>query len=164
MVLLRRGIALISQDEMGESLGLIVPKKYKKILPLARTGKKPIAGWGTQVQREEYSINNFFKKHNISLKEEYFPLSRVNNVADWIRKQIKKDNDILICFRYGKMYGGKGEGHVSVIDSISEDNAVLIDPASNVPKYRKVKLANLIKAIDFHGEGARGGFWLITKK
>jgi ribosomal protein S24E len=74
MVLLRRNIPLMSQEEIGYQLGLTVPKKMKKILPKARTGKKPIAGWGTQAQKPKHSINKFFERNNIKLKEVYVTL------------------------------------------------------------------------------------------
>lgn len=67
----------------------------------------------------------------------------------------------MVCFDYGKLYGGERYGHVSVIDSISNNGITLIDPESNVPKYRKVKLKKLLKSIEFHGEKNRSGFWLI---
>jgi hypothetical protein len=90
MILLRRKLPMFAQEDIGYELGLIVPKRYKKLLPKARTGKRPHAGYGTQVGKEKYSINKFFKKHGIPLKEEYFPLEKIENVKKWIREQIKK--------------------------------------------------------------------------
>jgi ribosomal protein S24E len=164
MVLLRRKLPIFSQEDIGYELGLTVPKRYKKLLPKARTGKKPSAGWGTQVGKRKYPINNFFRKHKIPLKEEYFSLQKIENVKDWIREQIEKDNDILVCFNYRKLYGKgkKKQGHVCILDTILRDEVILIDPEYRVPKFRKVKLKKLLEAMKFHGEKNRAGFWLIS--
>lgn len=162
MVLLRRKLPVFSQEHIGKELGLVVPKRYAKILPAAKTGKKPSSGWGTQVQKKEYSINKFFKKYKIPLKEKYAPLSKVEDVKTWIKSQIKKDKDILVCFNYKKLYKDEGEGHVSVIDSVSDDKIMLIDPEKNVQKFREVKITDLIKAIKYHGKNNLGGFWVIS--
>ncbi len=164
MILLRRNLIIFSQEEIGYDFGLTVPKKYKKLLPNAKTGKKPSGGWGTQVNKKEYSINNFFRRHKIQLKEDYFSVSRVKNIKEWIKEQIKKNNDIIVCFDYGKLYGGKGQGHVSILNSILDKCVTLIDPKYDVPKYRKVALERLIKSMEFHGEKNNGGFWLISPK
>jgi hypothetical protein len=153
---------MFSQEDIGYDLGLIVPKKYKKILPNARTGGRPPAGWGTQIGKKEYSLNRFFKKRKLPLKETYYPLSKIDDAKEWIKDQIKRESDIIVCFNYGKLYGGEGFGHVSILDSIKNDAVTLIDPERNVPKYRKVKLKQLLNAIEFHGEKNRSGFWLVS--
>ncbi len=155
---------MFSQEEIGYYFGLTAPKEYKKLLPKARTGKKPSAGWGTQVNKNEYSINNFFRKQKIPLKEVYFPVSKIKNVKEWITRQIRSNNDIIVCFNYGRLYGDNGQGHVSILDSLSDNYVTLIDPEHNVPKYRKVKLKKLVKSMKLHGERNRGGFWLISSK
>ncbi len=75
MILLRRGLPLYSQEEIGYELGLVVPKEYANLFQKVRTGKKPSAGWGTQINKPNYSLNNFFLKYKIPLKKEYFPPS-----------------------------------------------------------------------------------------
>jgi hypothetical protein len=166
MVLLRRKLPMFSQEDIGYELGLVVPKKYKKLLPKARTGKRPPAGYGTQVGKERYSINNFFEKHEIPLKEEFFPLEKIKNVKSWIGEQIEKDNDILVCFNYRKLYGKgrRNQGHMCILDTILNDKVILIDPEYKAPKFRKVKLKKLLEAIKFHGEKRQGGFWLISPR
>lgn len=69
MILLRRNMRLISQEEIGYDLGLIVPQKYKSLFKKVQMGKKPKAGWGTQTGKPVYSINNFFRKNKINLKK-----------------------------------------------------------------------------------------------
>jgi hypothetical protein len=153
MVLSRRNLPLFSQEYIGAELGLIL------------TGKKPSAGWGTQVDKPEYSINAFFRKHNLPLQEEYFPVSRLESIAEWAAVQKAEDNDILVCFNYGLLYQDKyqkGQGHVCILDSIEKENVILIDPKENNRKYRYVKLEKLIDSMRQHGENNRGGFWIIS--
>ena len=71
---------MFTQEEIGKEFGLTVPKSYKELLPGAGTGKMPPAGWGTQVNKKEYSINKFFLKYNLPLKEVYYPLLKIKNI------------------------------------------------------------------------------------
>lgn len=164
MVLLRRRLQLLAQEEIGKELGLVVPKEYKKIFPTIKTKDKPSAGYGTQIHKTKYSLNSFFLKHRYHLKEEYYPLSRISNINNWLRNTLTKDNDIVVCFNYSKLYVEEGEGHVSLINSISGNNLILIDPRYKSPKIRCVSLPKLIAAIKAHGEINRAGFWVISSQ
>lgn len=153
MVLSRRNLPLFSQEEIGIELGLTL------------AGKKPSAGWGTQVDKPEYSINAFFRRHNLPLQEEYFTVSKLENIAEWASMQISKDNDIIVCFNYGKLYQGryqKYHGHVCILGSIKDEKAILIEPNESAGKYKHVNLENLMDSMKLHGEKNRGGFWLIS--
>ena len=160
MILLRRNISLLSQEEIGWYLGLVVSKKDKKLFQKVRTGKKPKAGWGTQVNKKKYSINDFFKKKKINLKEKEFPITEPEEIRRFLRKNLK-NKDIIVCFEYGKLYNTRSKsGHVSIVDSIKGNYVTLIDPGANLPKRRKVSLEKLSKAIKSH-KNKRGGFWAI---
>ncbi|MCK5044877.1 hypothetical protein KAR26_04095 [Candidatus Parcubacteria bacterium] len=162
MILLRRNIPLISQEDIGYNLGLIVSEKYKSLFQKVRTGKKPISGWGTQVGRSIYSINNFFKKHKIDLKENYFFLCEPEEIRKFLKENL--DKDIIVCYNYPKLYDKKVEvwGAVAIIENIKGDCITLIDPGYTLPKYRKVSLKKLSEAIKIHGEARRAGFWIIS--
>ena len=161
MILLKRSIPLPSQEEIGYHLGLIVPKKDKNLFQKVRTGKKPKAGWGTQVGEKAYSINSFFKKNKINLKENYFFLTEPEEIKKFLKENLK-NKDIIVCFNYSKLYGTKGNsGHVSIVEDIKGNQITLIDPERNVPKYRRVSLEKLSESIKSHGKEKRGGFWVI---
>lgn len=164
MILYRRGLKIFSQDEIGYCLGLTVPEEYLKILPMARVGNKPSAGWGTQVGRKEYSINNFFRKYNLPLRENYYSVSKIKEIKSWIKCVINRGDDIIVCFEYGKLYKGGSQGHVSIIESISEDCVVLVEPGTKGSKYRKINLKKLINSMKSHGTKNRGGFWVISSR
>ena len=55
MIFDRHNISYDSQIEIAKELGLRIDDNYK----------------GTQVHKEEYSIENYLKRHNISLAFEY---------------------------------------------------------------------------------------------
>lgn len=149
------------QDDIGFELGLIVPKKYMKLLPRAKTGKRPLAGWGTQINIPKYYVNGFFRKYNYPLKEERFPASKIPNAKKWIADQFRQGNDIFVLFNYGKLYGRGDHGHASILESVSGDKATLIDPGEDVPKFRTVKLKDLLAAMVYHERGGTGGFRVI---
>ena len=160
MILLRRNIPLLSQEEIGYHLGLIVPKKDKKLFQKVRTGKKPRAGWGTQINKKRYSINNFFKKNKINLKEKYLFIGEPEKIRKFLKENLK-NKDIIACFEYGKLYNTKSNsGHMSIVESIKGDYITLIEPGRNLPKHRKVSLEKLSKAIKSH-QKKEGGFWMI---
>lgn len=80
MVLSRRDIKSGTQEEIGYDLGLVAPKEKVHLFKKVRTAKKqPASGYGTQVTKRQYSINNFFRKHTIELRERYFSIERVKN-------------------------------------------------------------------------------------
>lgn len=161
MILLKRNIPLKSQEEIGYDLGLIVPKRDKKLFKKVRTGKKPKAGWGTQTRKPAYSINSFFRKKKINLKERYYFLTEPKEIKRFLKENLNR-KDIIACFNYRKLYNkGGNSGHVSIVDSIKNNHITLIDPECQVPKYRKVSLKQLSRSIKFHGGERRAGFWVI---
>ncbi len=161
MVLDRRKIKHASQEEIGYELGLTVPKKDAHLFRKVRTGKTPISGYGTQVQKKKYSINNYFSRNKINLKEKYFPAERIKNIRKFILENLESGNDMIVCFDNKKLYNVGIGGHVSLIGKIGNGFVILIDPERGVPKRRKVEIRKLVNAMKFHGKKKRGGFWMI---
>lgn len=163
MVLDRRNIKHGSQGEIGNQLGLIVSPKnahlFKDVIVKDDLNKE----YGTQTYKEEYSINKFFSKNNIKLKETYYPIEKIGNPVEFIINNLKLGNDLLVCINNKILYG-KGHGHLSLIQSIEGENIVLVDPKINKPKIRKVKLNKLIESMrkEYHLKRNRGGFWIIS--
>lgn len=162
MVLDRRKIKHGSQEEIGYELGLIVPKNDERFFTKVRTGRKPVAGYGTQIQKDKYSISNYFLKNKINLKETYFPVEKIKDIKSFIRDNLKI-NDLIVCFSYKKLYGTVEYGHVSLIQNMKGEIVTLVDPWKKGPAERKVKLSDLVRAMKYHGKEKRGGFWLISE-
>jgi hypothetical protein len=163
MILDKRKIKHGSQEEIGYELGLVVPKEKSHLFKKVRTGKKPASGWGTQVNKQQFSINHFFRKNKIKLSETYFPLIKIINCKKFIENNLDNANDIIACFNYKKLYNKGGSvGHVSLIIKIQGERITLLDPAKLHPKLRKVSLKKLISSMKFHGQKRNAGFWVIS--
>ncbi len=162
MILERRKIKNNSQDEIGYELGLIVPKEKADLFSKVRAGKKPKAGYGTQVNK--YPINKFFKKYKIQLQEKYFPLSKIKDIKKFIEDNLKQGNDMIVCFDNKVAHGFGDYGHVSLIQGIKENAITLVDPSKKMPARCKVALKKLIAAIKKRGVKHRAGFWVISEK
>jgi hypothetical protein len=168
MIMLRHNISLLPTELIGYYLGLIVPKKDLKYFWNARSGKKPIAGWGTQVNNEKYKPNDAFKKLKLPLKINF---NLIDNFADldsfknYLRKIEKIKKDIIICYDYGTLFNtNHHNGHVCVLDRVYliKGKVRIIDPENNNPKWRVVNIKKLYNSMKFHGPQKSGGFWEIT--
>lgn len=160
MILNRNHIPNCGQIEIACELGLIVPESYKEIYKNARFGEKPTAGYGTQINKKEYSINSFFQKNHINLKEEYYFITQLEVVRKFILENER--NDILICCHAKTLYNSKEEdwGHMLLLEKIEGDHLILLDPEVNRDDER-VPLERVIKAISVHGKENGAGFYLI---
>lgn len=166
MVLYRRGIPLLEQEDIANELGLIVPEEDLKYFAHARTGERPSSGYGTQIQDERYSMQNLFDKKGLNLIFE-----RRSDIAsaDELREMlvdVQEDDeaDALLCFDYGTLWGVKNSsGHVCVAESLDGDTVHIIDPERNVPKRRAVDIHLLFKAMESHGAHNAAGVWLIKR-
>lgn len=160
MILNRSNITNKGQVEIAYKLGLTLPEQYRTIYPNAIFSPKPSAGYGTQIQREEYSINNFFKNNNINLISEYHYITTEFEAKKFLLNNIQ--NDIMICLHCGTLYDSKGEdwGHMLLIEKINDDSVVLLDPEED-RDYETVSIEKLVKAITIHGENNGAGFYLI---
>jgi len=167
MILYRRGIALIEQEDIANELGLIVPEEDLKYFAHARTGERPSSGYGTQIQDEHYSMQKLFDKKGWELTfERHSDTASVGELRDILANvQAGDDIDAMLCFDYGTLWNVKSNGgHVCVFEKLDGDTVHIIDPERNVPKRRQVDIHDIFKAIDFHGTQNAAGVWLITTK
>lgn len=161
MILIRRGLPLLQVSEIGYELGLAIPEETRALYPEARIDVRPASGFGTEIQNPQYSLNAFFERHQYPVRETFFPCSPVPGVS-WLENLIAEDADIIACFNNAALFGGESDwGHVCLIDSVSDDSVILIDSEVQKPKFRTVRFEKLCAAIDKHGEGNRGGFWVV---
>lgn|SRR3989344_8108319 len=108
MILDRRIIRHDSQEKIGNDLGLIVPPESAKYFKKVRTGRRPAAGFGTQIQKKEFSINHFFIKYKISLREKYYLPKSIGDALAFMSSNLKSGGDIIMCFNHKTVYG-KGD-------------------------------------------------------
>lgn len=163
MVLYRRDLPLLEQEDIGVDLGLRIPPEEVNNFRNVPTGRRPPGGWGTRINVKKYSLNTFFKKRNLPLSNTYYSLDDILDVPEFIGDNLSQNNDILICFRYDALYHVDiPYGHASLIEEIDNSTVTLVDPRQG-PKRKKVSVDDLIKSIEKHHKGDMqlGGFWLI---
>lgn len=148
-------------------MGLVVPENAKKYFWNARTGPRPRAGYGTQIGKPAYKPNTVFKKLGIPLHMSWFLINNFPTLAlykEYLEQIAQEDRDVLVCYDWHTLFEPNSAdhwGHVCVLDNINFKTSTLriIDPESNAPKWREVKIADMYKAMLFHGEKNSGGFW-----
>ena len=165
MIQERRGLEFNSQDEIGYQLGLIVPLEKKHLFSKVRTGRRAIAGWGTQTSKKKYSINNYFVKNYLPLKQTIFRVQEISNVTQFIIQNLLNDNDIIVCYNSQLLFNDGDIEHVSLIQEIDTETGILtiIDPAIGVPKIRKTRIEKLTNVLKAHKASKSAGFWIISQ-
>lgn len=167
MILYRRGIALMEQEDIANELGLIVPEEDLKYFAHARTGERPSSGYGTQIQDEQYGMHKLFDKNGWKLSfTRHSDIASVDELREILATvQADDDTDAMLCFDYGMLWGVKSSGgHVCVFEKLEGDTVCIIDPERNVPKRRATDIHTLFEAIKFHGSHNAAGVWIISSK
>ena len=166
MIMYKNKIPLLPMELLGHYFGLIVSPENKKLFWNARTGEKPLSGYGTRINLKRYEPNSVFKKLKIPLK---MVIHSVANFTDktfvsYIAKSVKENKDIMVCFNSGVLNNQAGDGHVCVIDRVypSKNEVRIIDPSYNKPKWRMIKINKLRKAMEMHPANG-GAFWELIK-
>lgn len=166
MIMYKHAIPLLAQEEIAYELGLTVPDKDAHLFAKVRTGKKPPAGWGTQINKPEFSVNKVFAALGIPISMERLStkdFKSPNELGRLLHRIQSRDGDALLCFDYGKLWGldYKG-GHVCVFNSVNGAEVTIVDPERNVPKLRTTTLDRLHEAMDFHGDHNSTGVWSLN--
>ena len=102
MIMNRHKLSHGTQEEIGHSLGLIVPESVKHYFNHVRTGEKPSSEYGTQVGKRRYSINKYFKENQIPLKEGYHYLTTLDESISFIKNNIALGNGYYYLFQQPK--------------------------------------------------------------
>lgn len=168
IVMYKLGIPLIPQELLGYHLGLILDKEKKHLFWNVRTGKRPGAGYGTQINKKQYEINSVFKKLKIPIRVTNYSINDFKTkkeLISFIFDNIKKDKDLVVLLNSDVLNNTKNNnGHACVIDRIypTKDTIRLIDPSAVQAKWRELKIDKFIKAIRLHPTGT-GRFLKLEK-
>lgn len=168
MIMLRHNIPLVPCELIADSLGLIVPAEETKYFMNPRTGKRPPAGWGTQMEKSEFDCNLALKKLGIPLSMSFISINEFKNTRElysYLLKSQNKDRDNLFCFDWGILHGkGITGGHDCVFDMLKSKTKVrIIDPEYLAKKWQVVSIQRLFKAMKMHCDGKEGGL-LVFKR
>lgn len=165
----KNSIPLMSQEEIGSALGLTLPEEDAFLFENPRLGEMPIAGWGTQIYKAEFSPNAAFKNLGIPLTMELHLIdkfSTADDIENFLVQHEQSDDDLLVCYNYGVLFDTpSNSGHVNVFSSIDtqQRTVTLVDPEQRVPKYRTVSIDRLFEALVAHGTDKSGGFWKLDR-
>lgn len=172
MVMLRHNIPLQPAELIGHHLGLIVDADSVKYFWNVTTGERPSSGYGTRIGLPEYSLNSMFEKLNIPLKSTLQLINKfaiLESFADYLKKVVSNEQDILVCYDWPTLFDPMLHdhwGHVCVLDkvNIANDELRIIDPSPNSAKWVTIKISDMYRAMQVHGEKNSGGFWEIYEK
>jgi hypothetical protein len=169
MVMLRKGIKLIPQEYLGYHMGLTVPPESAKHFYNVRVSETPPtkAGFGSQIQKEEFSLNTVFQTLEIPLSLEFFgadDFTSFSNFKAKLEELLATNEDVLICLHVGVWLEdpAKDHGHIMVIDGLENDEISFIDPdVVNNSHWRKAPLERIYNAVKHHTTASMGGLlWL----
>jgi len=162
------GIPLLPQELLGYHLGLILDEKYSSLFWNVRTGKRPKAGYGTQMNKRQYEINAVFRRLKIPIKVNSYPINSFKTkkeLVSFIFDKVKKDKDLIVLLNSDVLNNTENNnGHACVIDRIYplRDVIRLIDPLPQQAKWREIKIDKFIKAVKLHPTG-QGRFLDLEK-
>jgi hypothetical protein len=156
-------IPLMAQEYLGYHLGLLLPDEDRSLFWKTRSGNKPEAGWGTQIEKKQFSPNIVFPRLDIPLKMVLHPGNKFteDTLLNFLIKSEKGDRDLLLCFDNGALTNSKKHGgHVCLFDRVDakHKSVRLIDPSSNQPKWRLVKIEDLLRGISYR-RNKSAGIW-----
>lgn len=156
MIMYRLGVPLVSQEELGYHLGLVLDKESRQLFWSPRAGKKPPTGYGVQTYKDQFSLRVAFKKLHLPIK---VLEHHIDSFADkaalvaFISTGINDNKHFMAILGNDVLNGTrKNGGHACVIDRIypKRDIIRLIDPSVARAKWREIKIAKFIKALKLH--------------
>lgn len=165
MIQVKRNLPVMSQDEIGWDLGLVVPSKIKSEFVKVRSGPEPKAGYGTQTSKPEFSIENYFNRNQLPLSiTRLFP-SSCKEMIRIIELAMKQEHDIVLCFNSKHLFGNGDLEHVALIEAFNKASGLvtIIDPAIGVPKVRFTTSMDIFNTIQNHSISGNSGLWIISE-
>lgn len=163
-ILYKNGIPLLSQEQIGAELGLVVPLDMKHVFFNVEARKKPAAnsGFGTRIQDPNFSLEALLSKSQWPFDLEIELSGKFSSQDEFISRLgelVEADNDVMICFQ-----NDSGAGHVCVLDTIDDESVRVIDPAATFPKWRTLSHGDIFEHVKAHGDDNYGGLWILTRR
>lgn len=166
-ILARHKLPIYDQELIGVELGLRLPQKgrlFFKHPGIIYKNIEPRSGWGTQIEKAKYSINNFFKKYQIPLtiSRKYFFVQEKLLVM-FLRKHFEAGHDIILRFndRVYKKKNEKYHGHFSIITAFDDQKSEVIIGDPERPFYKTLSLRQVLFAISDEVDGIRRGLYFL---
>lgn len=155
----------IDQEEIAWYCKLKIPKKeaknFVRKMKIAESKKEV----GTSPEKMHIYLNKMLKDKKIPLKVEKYPISKIKNPKEFVVKNLKAKNDIMLDFSCKPFPKYKVSwGHVCVTAGFDTDKEILTlgDPSQLQPKFWKVSLKKIIEAMDKKYDGHERGFLIVS--
>jgi len=168
-ILYRHGLDILDQETIGADLGLRLPLKGKayfsnksiKFLPL-----EPKNGYGTQIEKEKYSIQSFFNRHKIPLMISKMHLFNTElRLKKFIIKHLNQNNDIILRYnnKVFKDDNEKSYGHFSVIVDYNTNSGLVTIGDPELPHFKQTTLKQILFSMSKQIDGMQRGLYIIVK-
>ncbi|UCD04569.1 MAG: hypothetical protein JSW73_02970 [Candidatus Woesearchaeota archaeon] len=164
-VLHRRGY-WIDQEEIAQACNLYILKKTANLFKLKMKITKSAKKEGVNFDKFHKDANKLLKKKKIPLKMEKYSISQIEDPKKFIIKHLKSGEDVMVNFACKALQLTCPSAHICVIAEFDTKNNILTlgDSSWTRPKYWKVKLDKMVKAMDKKHDGRERGFWVISEK
>lgn len=160
----RRNLDIYDQVIIGSELGLRVPERFLKYFDdeRVRSFSCEAKEYGTQILKEEYSIESFFTKYSIPLSiSEEFWFDDVYELGVFLKEKLKEEDlDLIIRFNNSIFNKENGIGHFGVVIDMRDGVVTIGDPEP--PFFKNITLAELLFSISDKIDGIKRGFYLVT--
>jgi len=164
MILARRGLPCMSQEEIGWQIGLLVPPEIESEFTKVRTGPMPPAGYGTQTSKPEFSIEHFFSRNHLPLAVARTSPASLKELIFTLQTAFDRNNDVVLCFNSRFLFGDGDTEHAALIEGFDKTTgkAMLVDPAVDSPRRRAAAVDRIFETIQWHSVSPAGGIWIIA--
>jgi len=160
----------MSQEAIGIELGLRLPLKGKSFFTnknIHYVAKIPKNDFGTQIEKDKYSIKRFLANNNMPLKiSSIYNFQQKIKLRNFLIKNLLSNHDIIL--RYNNKFlnteNQKAYGHFSVIVEYDDktETAIIGDP--EIPHYKTASLDQIIFSISDQIDGISRGLYIVSRK
>ncbi|MCD5380624.1 hypothetical protein LR004_01745, partial [Candidatus Gracilibacteria bacterium] len=151
MILYRQSGKIFDQEELAEFFNVkIHPSLVSCFTKKFETTDKINDDEGLKTIEEEERINDFFQEKNIELKAEAYHLSKIlaeGTLSEFINICIEEDKDMWVEYKLEGLFSGNKGIHDGLIESISEDKIVMINPGYDTPNRYTFDINQLEEAL-----------------
>lgn len=166
-VLYRHGLDILDQEYIGAELGLRLPLKGKLFFSqreITYLKEAPRGGFGTQIEKQAYSINAFFRSNKIPLR-----ISRMHRFASapeferFLVTHLRQGHDVVLRYNNAIFKGKdqKGYGHLSLITSYSAAKSRVELSDTEQPFTKRATVRQLLLAMSETFDGIKRGVYII---
>lgn len=169
-ILYRRGLDIFDQEYIGASLGLRLPVKGKAFFQnknIIFTNNEPKDGYGTQIEKEKYSIGGFFEENKIPLKiSDLIIIDNKKALEELLIDNLLAENDIILRYNniITKSRGQTSYGHFSVVCQFDKAKSLVIIGDPEPPFFKEVSLADVIYSTTKRVDGVQRGLYLVRDR